>query len=680
MAAFRRYLAKNIPELSRDLPLEDYDMAIKTAYAGLLNSPNAAAGKVISEQDAKMKMHLRIVLQAAKAMQVSANGTDPDTFYGLVEDIMLPHLDAVNGSSIDVNNHSIFTRLTRKFEARFMEDIKHLNCLIPDIITRVSEYVPKIVSFVEKIVCNGFAYKTSDGSVYFDIQAFEKANHFYARLEPWNRADKALQADGEGALSGKSTEKRSDADFALWKASKSAEPSWPSPWGDGRPGWHIECSAMASDVLGRVLDIHSGGIDLAFPHHDNELAQSEAYWHSAADGDTVQRQQWVNYFLHMGHLSIQGAKMSKSLKNFTTVREALSDGEWTPRGLRIIFLLTSWKEGIEITHSLVKAGQAWEDKITNFFLKAKDMERGDEPKGAKADQNPSYDNTLQKDLQNAKTGVHAALCDSFDTPAAMRIIADIITKVNSYDVQTYSKKIALEIASWVTHIVRVFGLDTVSIYDANNSIGWSGIEIPANAIPYVYTISKLRDEIRQLAISDKLAKDKATTMEEATSEKEEIVSDVNPFSSALKEFQEEINKLHAGKSSKEKYLALCDRLRDQTLWDLGVYLEDRDGQPAMVRPVDRELRKAREERATIEAAKAKAKEERQREAAKRDQIARIDPAQMFKTDEYSAWDETGMPTKDFAGELVTKSRLKKLKKDMEKQTKLHDNWLASQKP
>ncbi len=123
--------------------------------------------------------------------------------------------------------------------------------------------------------------------------------------------DANLVAEGEGALADLQAQKRSAQDFALWKKSKEGEPSWQSPWGTGRPGWHIECSAMASDVLGETIDIHSGGEDLRFPHHDNELAQSEAYF---------DRGQWINYFLHSGHLHIEGKKMSKSLKNFITIR------------------------------------------------------------------------------------------------------------------------------------------------------------------------------------------------------------------------------------------------------------------------------------------------------------------------------------------------------------------------
>lgn len=310
-------------------------------------------------------MHVRTVLSASVGITQLLKLATPsevashEEFSLEVHDILLPYLDSLYGSSIDANDHSIFTKLTQKFEDRFMEDVRSLNCLDPDEVTRVTEYGPQIVEFVKKVQDNGFAYTTSDGSIYFDIKAFEAANNTYARLEPWNRNDKALQADGEGSLTRKTSEKKSDSDFALWKASKPGEPSWPSPWGNGRPGWHIECSAMASDKLGSQMDIHSGGVDLAFPHHDNELAQSEAYWQ---DKDH-HNQQWVNYFLHMGHLSIQGSKMSKSLKNFTTIRDALGRGDWTPRGLRIVFLLGGWKEGIEITEDLVKAGSSWEDKL-----------------------------------------------------------------------------------------------------------------------------------------------------------------------------------------------------------------------------------------------------------------------------------------------------------------------------
>ena len=358
-AALKTYLSKNLPLIPEDTNPTDVQTQVTRHYGSILDGGSLGNGPP-GDKEAKIKMHIKTVLSASSALVSSLNTSEPAHGFNInVQDILLPYLDSLYGSSIDANDHSIFTKLTKKFEARFMEDVRSLHCLDPDEITRVTEYSSQIVDFVKKIHDNGFAYTTSDGSIYFDIEAFEAANNDYARLEPWNRNDKALQADGEGSLTKKTSEKRSDADFAVWKSSKPGEPSWPSPWGDGRPGWHIECSAMASDKLGKQMDIHSGGIDLAFPHHDNELAQSEAYW----SHDDHHKHQWVNYFMHMGHLSIQGSKMSKSLKNFTTIRDALSRGDWTPRGLRIVFLLGGWKDGIEITDDLVKAGSSWEDKL-----------------------------------------------------------------------------------------------------------------------------------------------------------------------------------------------------------------------------------------------------------------------------------------------------------------------------
>jgi cysteinyl-tRNA synthetase len=353
--AFREYLKKNLPLLDPELAPEQVEDTVRSKYGIVLDGGVLEGDGKPGDREAKIKMHVKTVSSAAKAI----SNPPSEDFYQATQDVLLPYLDSLHGSSIDASDHSIFTKLTRKYEERFFRDVRDLNVLDPDTLTRVTEYGEYIAEFVDKIVKNKFAYQTSDGSIYFDIQAFEKDSNHYARLEPWNRNDKSLQADGEGALSQKTTEKRSDADFALWKASKPGEPAWPSVWGNGRPGWHIECSAMASDTLGETLDIHSGGIDLAFPHHDNEIAQSEAYWNEHG----AEKKQWVNYFLHMGHLSIQGSKMSKSLKNFTTIREALERGDWTPRSLRVVFLLGGWKEGIEITDDLVKAGSAWEDKL-----------------------------------------------------------------------------------------------------------------------------------------------------------------------------------------------------------------------------------------------------------------------------------------------------------------------------
>lgn len=355
--ALDAYLIKNLPLLPKDTNAIGLESQIKKHYGPVLQGgslDNAPAG----DREAKIKMHIRTVSSAVKALGVAE--IPLNEVFTKTQEILLPYLDSLYGSSINAEDHSIFTKLTSKYENRFMEDLRALNCLDPDVVTRVTEYGPQIVDFIKKIEDHGFAYKTSDGSVYFDVENFEAANNKYPRLEPWSRNDGGRQAEGEGALVQTTTEKKGNSDFALWKASRPGEPSWASPWGKGRPGWHIECSAMASDVIGPQIDIHSGGIDLAFPHHDNELAQSEAYW---TGKNQHEQHQWVNYFMHMGHLSIAGSKMSKSLKNFTTIREALSRGDWTSRSLRIAFLLGNWREGIEITDSYVKESTAWEDRL-----------------------------------------------------------------------------------------------------------------------------------------------------------------------------------------------------------------------------------------------------------------------------------------------------------------------------
>ena len=238
-------------------------------------------------------------------------------------------LDAELGES--VTDHEIFNAHSRRFEAEFMEDMTALGIRPPDSLTRVTEYVPQIVTFVEQLVAKGLAY-ASNGSVYMDISKMRACGHAYPKLEPSKgKATEAEMAESEGTFTAEAGEKRNATDFAVWKKSKGGEPSWPSPWGGGRPGWHIECSVMATDLMGDNMDVHAGGYDLKFPHHDNEIAQSEAY-HGC--------KQWVNYFFHFGHLHIKGLKMSKSLKNFITIRQALAGH--TARQIRLMFLLAPW--------------------------------------------------------------------------------------------------------------------------------------------------------------------------------------------------------------------------------------------------------------------------------------------------------------------------------------------------
>jgi cysteinyl-tRNA synthetase len=658
--------------LESELPPSQYQKEVEKTYATILSGGALPGNEKAGDDEAKVKMHIKTAASAAKVIAEAetrdSSSADPalfaESFYSDAQDLILPYLDSLKGALVDADDHSIFTKLTKRYEERFIKDMRDLNVLDPTELTRVTEYGDEIAAFVDRIVKNNFGYVTKDGSVYFDINAFEAAGHPYARLEPWSRSDNKLAAEGEGSLASKTTEKRGPSDFALWKSSKPGEPSWSSNWGKGRPGWHIECSAMASARLGNQMDIHSGGIDLAFPHHDNELAQSEAYWH-----DDHKHEQWVNYFLHMGHLSIQGSKMSKSLKNFTTIREALDRKDWSPRSLRIVFLLGGWKDGVEITEDLVNVGSSWEEKVNNFFLKVKDPA---------ALQSSGTDTTFAADLEAAKKAVNDQLCDSFNTPAVMATISELISKFNIVDKATVPSDVVQAAGQWVTSMVNIFGLNGTASADSTE-IGWSGIDIPEEAKAYLYPLSAMRDTLREAARSKAgiSAKDLEAAVAKASAPQEASES-AKPYAEVFSNFRAKVTSLESSDSIGKDILSLCDRVRDIDLFDIGIALEDRENQPALVRPVTQEMLKAREEKETRALQKQAEKLKKEQEALKKAEKGKLSHLEMFRTSEYTAWDDEGMPTRDNAGEEITKSRAKKLRKEWERQKKAHEAWLATQ--
>lgn len=429
---------------------------------------------------------------------------------------------------------------------------------------------------------------------------------------------------------------------------------------------------MASEVLGEKLDVHSGGVDLRFPHHDNELAQSEAYWGS--------KEQWTNYFLHMGHLSIAGAKMSKSLKNFTTIRKALSRGDWTYRSLRIAFLLGAWEAGIEVTEEVLRTTASFEDKVNNFFYKSADLARNLRENGQAT--TVDDDSKVLEALEKAKKDVHDAFCDSFNTPLAMKVISELITEFNLK--KNVSDEATLTLARWITRILTTLGLDTKGDMNDTSRVAWSGVGIPSEAEPFIYPVSELRDQVRQVARSSNF--DHASLLQIADKVKPAAPASsdsAKKYEQVFTQFQTDVKKLADEKAAAKNVLALCDQLRDVQLWDLDIYLEDRDPPlSALVRPLDKTVKEARQEREQAAAAKAAAKAKRDAEEAEKkklqDEKAKLSHLQMFKTEEYGEWDANGIPTKDAKGEEVTKSKRKKLVKDWERQKRLHEEWLKRQ--
>ena len=259
--------------------------------------------------------------------------------------------------NLSLKENKNFMEIANYWEADFFHILKSLDIDSPDILTRVTDYVPEIIDFIKKIISNGFAYE-SNGSVYFDTVAFSKdSKHTYPKLKP--NASKSAKENPELTENEFLGEKRGACDFALWKKTKTdTEPGWESPWGRGRPGWHIECSAMCNSVTKEdTIDIHSGGDDLKFPHHDNELAQSEA---------CLGCSQWVNYFIHSGRLDIKGEKMSKSLKNFTKIKDVLKN--ISPRVLRLFYSQTRYDNVLNYDpESNFQQAKDIDKRFTEFF-------------------------------------------------------------------------------------------------------------------------------------------------------------------------------------------------------------------------------------------------------------------------------------------------------------------------
>ncbi|CAM3240310.1 cysteine--tRNA ligase [Streptococcus pluranimalium] len=293
------------------------------------------------------------------------------------------------------NESGISTKeLSDKFIAAFMEDTAKLGVKPATKNPRVINYMDQIIAFVETLVEKGFAYE-SQGDVYFRVEKSEN----YAKLANKTLAD--LEIGASGRTDEETARKENPVDFALWKSAKDGEVSWDSPWGSGRPGWHIECSVMATEILGDTIDIHGGGADLEFPHHTNEIAQSEA-----KTGHT-----FANYWMHNGFVNVDNEKMSKSLGNFVTVHDMLEtvDGQV----LRFFLATQQYRKPVNFTEKAIHDAE-----INLKYLK-------------NAYQQPVQETVDSDDFDSFKSQFVAAMDDDFNTANGITVLFDLAKWINS---------------------------------------------------------------------------------------------------------------------------------------------------------------------------------------------------------------------------------------------------------
>ncbi len=288
--------------------------------------------------------------------------------------------------------------IAERFGKAFFEDIGKLKIKPADVYPRATEHIEEIQNLIKKLEEKGIAYNVK-GNVFYNVEKFKD----YGKL-----SGKKIDELEAGARIEINEEKANPLDFALWKKAKEGEPKWKSPWGMGRPGWHIECSAMSMKHLGETFDIHAGGHDLIFPHHENEIAQSEG-----ATGKPFAR-----FWIHFGFLNFQNEKMSKSLGNFFTAREVVND--FPPEAIRLFFCQTHYASPLSFSRELLESARKAVDKIKNFLFAISE----------KSNRSTSDTEKINFDFRNYYRQFEEAMDDDFNTPRAAAVIFDFIKEAN----------------------------------------------------------------------------------------------------------------------------------------------------------------------------------------------------------------------------------------------------------
>ncbi len=310
------------------------------------------------------------------------------------------------------------SELSEREIGHFHEDMDRLGILRADIEPKATDHIPDIIDIIERLIKKGVAYQAG-GDVYFSVESFQT----YGALSGRN-----IEEMLAGARIAPGENKRSPGDFALWKAAKPGEPRWKSPWGEGRPGWHIECSAMSMKYLGETIDIHGGGLDLIFPHHENERAQSEA-----ATG-----KEFVRFWMHNGFVTIKGDKMSKSLNNFITIQDILT--QYHPEALRLFLLSKHYRSPLDYSPEAVGENLMALDRCYNAVAEAEKLAERKVKK-----QRPLTERAMEaiEELKGLPEKFGAAMDDDFNTARAIGALFEAVRALNRLADEASSRPSAL---------------------------------------------------------------------------------------------------------------------------------------------------------------------------------------------------------------------------------------------
>lgn len=331
-----------------------------------------------------------------------------------------------------------------KYIEEYYKDADGLNIKRATCNPRATEFIDEIISFIEELINKGYAYEV-DGDVYFRTKKFES----YGKLSGQNLDELQL-----GARIDIDERKDEPMDFAIWKSEKPGEPSWDSPWGKGRPGWHIECSCMAHKLLGETIDIHAGGTDLVFPHHENEIAQSEARTGKP----------FANYWMHSAYLNINNKKMSKSLNNFFTTREILENYE--AEVVRLFMLSAHYRTPLNFSQELLDSAKSSNERLYNAIGNLESL-LGEIKSEELAENEKAYIETLN----SYKTKFIEKMDDDFNTADAISVIFDLVKSINTNVNASSSRKLVEYSLNLIRELGKPLGiLQKSTAYDLDAEI------------------------------------------------------------------------------------------------------------------------------------------------------------------------------------------------------------------